>query len=89
MPFAVTPLVGVVDSDINPVNGKTFSLGNSYIGSDGHLYVYAQATGAIAASAVVVLTEPAFTAATGAGAFTAPPVAMIAGDRGWFKKTAI
>jgi hypothetical protein len=40
--------------------------------SDGHDYVLAQASGTVASGATVVLTEPAMTFATGAGAWTAP-----------------
>jgi hypothetical protein len=89
MPYSVTGTIGQQWLDTNPPNGRTFALGNSFIGEDGHLYVYARASGSIAANATVVLTEPAFTAATGAGAFTAGPTAMVLNDTGWFRKTAI
>ncbi len=89
MPYSLSGTIGHQWNDINPPNGRTFALGQSFIGEDGHLYVYAQASGTIAANTVCILTEPAFTAAAGAGAFTSGPTAMVATDRGWFKKTAI
>ena len=42
-------------------------------GSEGNTYVFVKtAGGPIASGAAVILTEPAMTVATGAGAFTAP-----------------
>ena len=92
MGYAMTPLVGVQDAEVNPQasQGKGFGLGDSYIGDDGHLWVHAQAAGAVAGGAAVVLTEPAMTIASGAGAFTYPgTVALASGDRAWVRKTAI
>lgn len=73
-------------------------LGDVEFGDDGHMYIWVEASGAIAAAAapgtVIVVTEPGYTAATGAGAFNAPnstnvPVALAAGDRFWARKTAL
>lgn len=70
-------------------------LGVAETGDDGHTYVWVQATGAIAAAASpgtqVTITEPAMTAAAGAGGFYAPnstnmPTALAAGDRFWARK---
>lgn len=76
--------------------------GDTAFGDDGHEYVWAQATGAIAAAASpgtqVTLTEnttdPRITAASGAGGWYAPnntvmTVALAAGDRFWARKGAI
>jgi len=64
-------------------------------GDDGHTYVWVQASGAIPAAAApgtqVTITEPAMTAAPGAGGYYAPPstlmpTALAAGDRFWARK---
>lgn len=57
---------------------------------DGHTYIFAQASAAIASGAVTILTEPAMTMATGAGAWTAPTVTggVPINQYAWFKKTA-
>lgn len=57
--------------------------GNTEMGSDGKVYVYVRASVAIAAAATpgtqVTITEPAFTAAAGAGGFYAPNSAVAPG----------
>lgn len=58
-------------------------------GDDGHKYVWVRASAAIAADATIIVTEPAMTAATGAGAFTAPSTAINSGDYFWARKTAL
>lgn len=73
--------------------------GDTAFGDDGFEYIFAQATGAIAAAAApgtqVTLTlnatEPRVTAAAGAGGWYAPTnavmtTALAAGDRAWFRK---
>ena len=83
------PSIGAIVNSLNPV--KQPPLGTVVVGADGHDYVYAQATGVVAIGpTVVVLTEPAMTVATGAGAWTyTGTVALAAADRAWFKKTTI
>lgn len=63
--------------------------GSKLLNSDGHEYIFAQASAAIASGAVVILTEPAMTMATGAGAWTAPTITGGVPINGWawFKKT--
>lgn len=67
------------------------ALGSVVWGSDGHEYVYALASAAVASNAVVILTEPAMTFATGAGAWTAPTVTggTPINQYAWLQKTAI
>lgn len=90
MAFSTTPMVGFdLNDTLNDDEGKQVKAGTSCLGDDGHLYVCVTSTANIAASAVVILNEPAMTVATGAGAFTAPPVATLSGERFWVKKTAI
>lgn len=66
-------------------------LGAVVNGSDGHVYILAQASANVASNAVVILTEPAMTFATGAGAWTAPTVTggVLSGQLAWLQKTAI
>lgn len=68
MAFANDGTLGVDLTAINDL--PRFKLGMRVRADDGHDYVYVQASAAIAASTVVVVTEPALTAAAGAGAFT-------------------
>lgn len=81
--------IGAIVNANNPI--KQAPLGTVLKGADGHDYIYAQATGVVAIGpTVVVLTEPAMTVATGAGAWTyTGTVALAANDKAWFKKTAI
>lgn len=106
-PFRMTPSLGpnlsqVVRASQN--NGVWYDgskqivspqLGDSAHGDDGHYYVFVRATGAIAAAAApgtqVTITEPAMTAAAGAGGFYAPnntvmTTALAAGDCFWARR---
>lgn len=67
------------------------ALGTVMTSDDGHDYILAKASAAIASAAVCILTEPAMTMATGAGAWTAPTITggVPLGATAWFKKTAI
>lgn len=62
-------------------------------GVDGHLYKWVQASALIAAAAspgtAVAITEPAQTAATGAGGYTAPPAGVASGNYFWARRTVI
>lgn len=66
-------------------------LGSVVKGSDGHDYILALASANVASNAVVILTEPAMTFATGAGAWTAPTVTggVLSGQQAWLMRTAI
>lgn len=99
MPNTITPSLG---ANLNKVDGlKPYydgnnanpspKLGSVVFADDGHEYVFAQASAAVASAAVVILTEPAMTFATGAGAWTAPTVTGGIAQNGyaWLKKTAI
>jgi len=96
MAFAITPSLGFLDTlsepygywDANLGKGSP-QLGSVIQASDGHAYVQAQASAAVASAAtVVILTEPAMTFATGAGAWTTRTAAHAIGDRAWLQKTA-
>lgn len=65
-------------------------LGDWSVGDDGHQYIWVKASAAIAAAASpgtqVTITEPALTAATGAGGFYAPVAGVASGSYFWAKK---
>lgn len=92
----ITPSLGM---DLDYVGGKPYYDANSTTATpavgtvvkadDGHDYIFATASAAVASGAVVILTEPAMTFATGAGAWTAPAQAIASGDYAWLKRTAI
>ena len=64
----------------------SFAVGTIVRGNDGHDYIYARATGAIADDATAVLSEPAMTVA---GSWTnRTGVALAANDYAWIQKTA-
>lgn len=99
MPFNITPSLG---ANINKLDGQkpyydgnfanpSPKLGTVVKADDGHDYIWAQASAAVASGAVVILTEPAMTFATGAGAWTSPTVTGGIAQNGyaWLKKTAI
>lgn len=67
------------------------ALGTVLTADDGHDYILAKASAAIASGAVCILTEPAMTMATGAGAWTAPTITggVPVNATAWFKKTAL
>jgi len=71
----------------------SYQQGSSVVGQDGHTYVFVRTVGSIASGATVVLTEPAMTVATGAGAYTAPvtpgAVAIPAGSFVHVRRTAL
>ena len=102
MAYTITPSLGaplsVNDGLVGPIpywdNGRATpspALGSVVFASDGHEYVFAQASAAVASGAVVILTEPAMTFATGAGAWTAPTVTggVPINQYAWLQKTAI
>jgi len=59
-------------------------------GSDGKLYVYAEANASIPASTAVCTVAPTtgLVTATG-GAYLSPATALIVGDRAWFAKASV
>jgi hypothetical protein len=94
MPVITTPSLGAKVGEVyNSTTGqiaKSAPVGTKFSYDDGHDYVMATASGAVAAGATVILTEPALTFATGAGAFTYPgTVALVSGDKTLLRKTAI
>lgn len=95
-PFSATHLSGAdlvtITLAADLANGKIANarLGQQVFGSDGKLYVYAQANGAIPASTAVCTVSPTtFLATSSGGAYTSPATAMAAGDRAWFCKASV
>lgn len=96
-PFTVTPLLGVdlntktLDADVGSGGSEDApQLGTQVFGSNGKLYVYAEADGTIAASDTdCAVNATTFIASASGGAYTSPGVALAVGDRGWFSKASV
>ena len=95
---AVTPLIGAnldnnnISSLINRTAGVAASARvlDEIFGSDGKLYVYAEANASIPASTAVCTIAAATGLATASGgAYTSPATALIVGDRAWFFKAGV
>jgi hypothetical protein len=100
-PFRTTPQLGPNFLQVLP-NGSVWydpknipspKVGTKEDGDDGHAYVFVQASAVIAAAASpgtqVTITEPAMTAATGAGGFYAPAVGVPSGGYFWARKATL
>lgn len=94
MAFTDTPKLGVAlgevikAADVREKSGHR--LGSQVFGSDGKLYVYAQANATIAAdTAVATVNATTFLATASGSTYKSPPVAMTTGDRGWFAKASV
>lgn len=68
-------------------------VGDWSVGDDGHSYVWVRASAAVAALAApgtqVTITEPAMTAAAGAGGFYAPVAGVASGSYFWARKSTL
>lgn len=101
MPFRTNPSLGPqLDQQVSPGevwydNPDIVSpvVGDVSEGDDGHKYIWVRASAAIAAAASpgtqVTITEPAMTAAAGAGGFYAPTAGVASGDYFWARKGAL
>lgn len=69
----VTPL----SAPLSGITSPSYKLGNRESGDDGAVYIWVQASAAIASTATtgtqVAITAPAYTAATGTGGWYSPP----------------
>jgi len=98
MAYSVSHVIGTTLTSIVPTNPNSAGvqiptegpLGLEVFGSDGRLYVLAVADATIAASTAVCAIDPAtFEVAATGGAYTSPPVALVAGDVAWFSKASV
>jgi hypothetical protein len=87
--IGIDPSVKYQDAAGTYTNRNPFALGTRVRWRDGHDYILARASAAVPATTVVILTEPAMTVATGAGAWTSPAFALALNEMAWMKKTVI
>ena len=97
-PFRTNPSLGPNLSQVVPATGVWYDpanivspkVGDWSVGDDGHSYVFVRASAAVAAAAApgtqVTITEPAMTAAAGAGGFYAPVAGAANGAYFWARK---
>lgn len=75
------------------ITSPSYQLGQVHQGSDGHDYVWVLASANIAAAASpgtqVTITEPAFTAAAGAGGWYAPIAGVTSGQYFHARRSAL
>lgn len=95
-PNTVSPVLGVdlntivTAADIASGLEDGPQIGTQVFASNGKLYVYAQANGAITAStAVCTVNASTFLATNSAGSYTSPAYTMASGDKGWFSKASV
>lgn len=98
MAYSVSHMAGVdlnniVNTNTNsagtaiPVNGP---LGTEVFGSDGKIYVLAQANASIPAStAVCTVNATTFLVTASGGAYTSPATALSSGQVAWFSKASV
>lgn len=95
-PFTSSPVLGVdlngitLSADVGSTTEDAPQLGTQVFGSNGKLYVYAQANASITAStAVCTVNATTFLATASGGSYTSPATNMVSGDRGWFSKASV
>lgn len=68
---------GAGGTTVSGITEPSYKLGNRESGNDGAVYIWVQASAAIASTATtgtqVAITAPAYTAATGTGGWYSPP----------------
>lgn len=98
MAYTITPLIGVDFNNIVTTNTNsagtaipTFGpLGAEVFGSDGKIYVLAQANASIpATTAVCAINATTFLVAVSGGSYSSPAVALVSGDVAWFNKASV
>ena len=98
MAYTITPLIGIDFNNIVNTNTNsagtavpTFGpLGAEVFGSDGKIYVLAQANASIPAStAVCTVNATTFLVTASGGAYSSPAVALVSGDTTWFSKASV
>lgn len=98
MAYSVSHIIGADFNSIVPTNTNSAGtavpiigpLGLEAFGSDGKLYVLAQANASISAStAVCNINTSTFLVAASGGSYTSPAVALVSGDVAWFSKASV
>jgi len=98
MAYTITPLIGIDFNNIVNTNTNsagtaipTFGpLGAEVFGSDGMIYVLAQANASIPAStAVCTVNATTFLVTASGGSYSSPAVALVSGDTAWFSKASV
>ena len=98
MAYTITPLIGidfnnVVNTNLNSAGTAvpTFGpLGAEVFGSDGKIYVLAQANATITASTTTCdINATTFLVAATGGSYKSPAVALASGDVAWFSKASV
>jgi hypothetical protein len=98
MAYSVTPLAGidlvsVVNTNLNTAGTSVSTigpLGLEVFGSDGKLYVLAQANASIPASTAVCTVDPVtFLATASGGAYTSTTTALTSGQFAFFAKASV
>ena len=98
MAYSVSHIIGADFNSIVPTNTNSAGtavpiigpLGLEAFGSDGRLYVLAQANASISAStAVCDINSTTFLVAASGGSYKSPAVALSSGDVAWFSKASV
>ncbi|NCW72453.1 MAG: hypothetical protein EBW12_05525 [Actinobacteria bacterium] len=98
MAYSVSHIIGADFNSTVPTNANSAGtavpiigpLGLEAFGSDGRLYVLAQANASIPAStAVCTVNSSTFLVTASGGSYTSPAVALVSGDVAWFSKASV
>ena len=98
MAYTITPLIGIDFNNTVTTNTNSAGtavptigpLGAEVFGSDGKIYVLAQANASIPAStAVCTVNATTFLVTASGGSYSSPAVALVSGDTAWFSKASV
>jgi len=98
MAYTITPLIGIDFNNIVNTNTNsagtavpTFGpLGAEVFGSDGKIYVLAQANASITASTTTcTVNATTFLVTATGGSYTSPAIDLVSGNVAWFSKASV
>jgi len=98
MAYTITPLIGIdfnniVNTNLNSAGTAvpTFGpLGAEVFGSDGKIYVLAQANASITASTTTcTVNATTFLVTATGGSYTSPAIDLVSGNVAWFSKASV
>ena len=89
MPIGMDIINAKLDAAYGATEKLPLKLGYVTRGDDARRYILAKASADVPANTIVIVTEPAFTFATGAGSWTTQGTAVTNGQVVWLKSTAI